>query len=52
MAPAASPIVTFLRRPPIQSGTNEIFINPSNGFFPINENGPFFYRLISCSYSP
>lgn len=43
-APTASPIVTFLRRPPIQSCTNKIIINGSNHNLVINGNSP----LQSC----
>jgi hypothetical protein len=38
--PAACPIVTFLRRPPIYGCTNKIIINFPNGCFPVNENNP------------
>lgn len=43
-APTASPIVTFLRRPPIQSCTHKILINGSNHSLAINGNTP----LHSC----
>ena len=39
-SPAAGSIIAFLRRPPIKRSTNEIFIDTSNGGFPINQNPP------------
>ena len=39
--PTACPIITFLRRPPVQSSTNKIIIYCTNGRFPINKNSSF-----------
>lgn len=47
--PTASPIVTFLRRPPIQSCANKIIINISNHRFPINDDSPFRSSISSFS---
>jgi hypothetical protein len=49
LVPAACPIITFLRWPPIQGGTNEMFINLSNGTFSINENSSFTNTAIIVS---
>ena len=44
MVPATGSIVTFLRWPPIQGGTNEIVIYFSNGTNPIYK-----YKALGCS---
>lgn len=38
MPPAASAIVTFLRRPPVKSSTDKITVNAPNGRTPIDKN--------------
>ena len=51
MVPATSSIVTFLRRPPIQSCTDKIIINLSDWSLPINKNSTFqksFSSFILC----
>lgn len=49
--PTASPIVTFLRRPPIQSCTHKISISSSNHSFVINGHSPFQSSISSYSHS-